>query len=110
MPRLGVVVECEGGRVELNNYVLPTIYHSVNVCTRDGKSRVEKVYTFGDAGVDAKGEDWWMTHRYQLEAFVDRLKGRKPQTWVSADDSVKNMEWIEKIYEEVCVALRSTIY
>ena len=109
-PRLGVVVECEGGTVELNNYVLPTIYHSINVCrgARGGKSksncRVEKVYTFADAGVyGLKGEDWWMTHRYQLEAFVDRLKGRKPQMWVYAEDSVKNMEWIEKIYDAVRV-------
>ncbi len=42
-------------------------------------------------------------YRFQLEAFVDKLKGRKPQTWVSAEDSISNMESIEKVYEKVSV-------
>jgi predicted dehydrogenase len=101
MPRVGVTVECEGGKVELYNFVLPTIYHSIKVYLHDKTTRVEKVYKFTDAGVDAKGEEWWMTYRYQLEAFVDRLRGRTPQTWVDMQDSVANIEWIEEIYAKV---------
>lgn len=40
-------------------------------------------------------------YRYQLEAFVDKVKGRTPQTWVTAEDSIANMEAIEKVYEKV---------
>ena len=100
-PRISVAVECEGGKVDVFNFVMPTLYHSIKVHVRDGATRVEKVYSFKDVGVDAKGEDWWTTYRYQLEAFVDRIKGRTPQTWVDMQDSVANMEWIEKIYAKV---------
>jgi predicted dehydrogenase len=105
MPKIGVVVECEGGEIKMFNFVAPTYYHWITVHTRDGtkqNSRTEKVYKFVDAGVDAKGEEWWTTYRYQLEAFVDRLKGRTPQAWIDEKDSVANMEWIEKIYSKVC--------
>ena len=40
-------------------------------------------------------------YRYQLEAFVDKVKGRTPQTWVTAEDSIANIEAIEKVYEKV---------
>jgi hypothetical protein len=100
-PRVDVTVECEGGKVELYNFVQPTMYHSIKVHKHDKTTRVEKVYKFTDAKMDGKGEDWWTTYRYQLGAFVDRLKGRTPQTWVDMQDSVANMEWIEKIYAKV---------
>lgn len=41
-------------------------------------------------------------YRHQLENFVDKVKGREPMHWMDADDSVANMEWIERIYEKVC--------
>jgi hypothetical protein len=40
-------------------------------------------------------------YRYQLEAFVDKLRGRNPEHWFDAQDSITNMEWIEAIYKEV---------
>ncbi|KAK7019023.1 NAD(P)-binding protein [Favolaschia claudopus] len=46
----------------------------------------------------AKGEDWWDYYRYQLEAFVDKVQGRVPQTWVDGNDTVANMKWVEAIY------------
>ena len=39
--------------------------------------------------------------RYQLEAFVDKLRGRDPEHWIDAQDSITNMEWIEAVYKEV---------
>jgi hypothetical protein len=40
-------------------------------------------------------------YRYQLEAFVDKLRGRDPEHWFDAQDSIANMEWIEAMYKEV---------
>jgi hypothetical protein len=40
-------------------------------------------------------------YRYQLEAFVDKVRGRDPEHWFDAQDSIANMEWIEAIYKEV---------
>lgn len=42
-------------------------------------------------------------YRYQFEAFMDKLRGRTPQHWYDASDSIANMVWIEKVYEEVCL-------
>ncbi|KAL0566394.1 hypothetical protein V5O48_015618 [Marasmius crinis-equi] len=103
VPRVSALVECESGSVEIYNYVIPTFYHSITIVSRGGEkktTRTEKVYKPSDAGWDWKGEDWWFTYRYQLEAFMDKLKGRTPQTWVEKEDSITNMEWIEKVYEK----------
>ncbi len=97
-------VVCEGGEAELFNFVMPTFYHTITV-KKDGKVRKEKVYApVQKDGVKAKGEEWWTTYRYQLEAFVDRVQGRdagKQVAWVTKEDSIANIEWIEKIYEKV---------
>ncbi|THU80558.1 NAD(P)-binding protein [Dendrothele bispora CBS 962.96] len=106
LPQVSSTVECEGGQVHIMNFVLPTLYHTIKVTKKksgnDGKTetetRIEQVYNFADGKMEGKGEDWWLTYRYQLEAFVDKIKGRTPQTWVSKEDSVANMEWIERVY------------
>jgi hypothetical protein len=41
------------------------------------------------------------SYRHQLEAFVDKVRGREPQHWVSGEDSVANLHWIEQIYHKV---------
>jgi hypothetical protein len=102
MPHNAIIVECEGGKIELSNYMLLTLYHSIIVSLRNGTSRVEKAYTFEHGVLGDREENWWMSYRYQLETFVDRLKGKMPQTWVTPQDSAANMEWIEKIYGKVC--------
>ncbi|KAG9315749.1 NAD(P)-binding protein [Chiua virens] len=95
---LYVLAECERGSVKLFNFPMPTIFHTITVSPTGGKTRTEKAYKFPPSS-GFKGEDWWTTYRYQLEAFVDRVKGRTPTSWMSAEDSIANMEWIEKIYD-----------
>ncbi|PFH51856.1 hypothetical protein AMATHDRAFT_58388 [Amanita thiersii Skay4041] len=99
-PSITAKVECEGGLIEVYNFVLPTFYHSITIRKNGEKSRTEKVYTFEDGKMRGKGEDWWTTYRYQLEAFVDKLQGRTPDTWIEKEDSISNIEWIERIYEK----------
>ncbi|KAJ3890485.1 NAD(P)-binding protein [Lentinula edodes] len=110
--KMWVVVKCDAGDVGVQNFVLPTFWHSIHVSNKVGggtttttTKRVEKVYKFADdhsKDLDL-GEDWWLTYRYQLEGFVDKLQGRTPQTWVTREDSIANMQWIENIYEKVRV-------
>ena len=99
---ISVHVVCEQGVVHMLNFPMPVIYHYITVTPHGGRPRTEKAYSF-PPGASAKGEEWWSTYRHQLEAFVDKVRGRAPQTWVSREDSIQNMFWIEKIYEEVCV-------
>ncbi|KAH8111016.1 NAD-binding protein [Phellopilus nigrolimitatus] len=102
VPDMKFVATCEGGTVELFNYVMPHSYHSITVTPSRGKRRVEKAYTYADG----LGEDWWSSYRYQLEFFVDKVRGREPRLWMEGDDSVSNMEWIEKIYEKTGLGSR----
>ncbi|PPQ63799.1 hypothetical protein CVT24_009794 [Panaeolus cyanescens] len=103
-PEVRMTVDCERGTIEMFNFVLPTIYHSITVKVRGSATRVEKMYTRHGQ----KGEDWWTTYRYQLEALVDQIKGREPQTWLTKEDSVANMKWIEKVYEKSGLGIRPT--
>lgn len=93
-PQVRVVVDCEIGSINMFNFVMPTLYHSITVKIRGGHTRVEKVYQGG------KGEEWWTTWRFQLEALVDRLRGRETDTWLSKEDSVAVMELVEKVYNK----------
>ena len=102
-PDISVRAVCEQGSVELFNFPMPVIYHTINVSLTGGKTRTEKAYKF-PLSSGLKGEEWWSTYRYQLEAFVDQVKGRTPNSWMTSEDSVANMEWIEKIYEAVCIS------
>lgn len=92
-PQIRVVVDCELGSIDMFNFVMPTLYHSITVKIRGGHRRVEKVYK-------GQGEEWWSTYRYQLEALVDRLRGRETKTWLSKEESVVVMEWIEQVYSK----------
>jgi hypothetical protein len=59
MPQLSVVVRCEGGEVRLFNFIMPTLYHWIEVSVRGGHKRVEKVYAFRED--KSGGETWWTT-------------------------------------------------
>ena len=87
-PQINVVVDCEIGSISMMNFVMPTLYHSITVKIRGGHTRVEKVYMGS-----GKGKEWWTTYRFQLEALVDRLRGRETETWLSKEESVLVMEW-----------------
>ncbi|PPQ99845.1 hypothetical protein CVT26_009342 [Gymnopilus dilepis] len=95
-PQIRVLVQGDKGSVDFFNFVLPTVYHSITVKTEGGKKRVEKVYK----AKEGKGDEWWTTWRFQLEAVVDHLRGRETDVWITKEDSIANMEWIENVYEK----------
>ncbi|KZW00995.1 NAD(P)-binding protein, partial [Exidia glandulosa HHB12029] len=70
MVRISMTVKCERGEVTLWNFGAPSLYHYISV----------------------------KTYRYELEAFVNKLRGRVPHHWVEGDDSVAQMEAIEQVY------------
>ncbi|KAF8522982.1 NAD(P)-binding protein [Gautieria morchelliformis] len=77
--------------------------HTTRYCNpKDGKKRVEKAYK----PKEGAGEDWWTTYRYQLEAFVDKVRGRTPHEWISAEDSINQMKAVELVYEKLGLPLR----
>jgi predicted dehydrogenase len=75
------------------------------------ESKSHKAYTYKEAGGDfanLPGEDWWMSYRYQLEEFVNKIKGRKTQFWITGENSVKQMKMIDMAYEKSGLGLRPT--
>ncbi|RYP42282.1 hypothetical protein DL767_000446 [Monosporascus sp. MG133] len=75
------------------------------------ESSSHKAYTFKEAGgqfVNLPGEDWWMSYRHQLEQFVNRIKSRKTQYWVTGEDSIKQMRMVDMAYEKSGLGLRPT--
>ncbi|EJD39255.1 NAD(P)-binding protein [Auricularia subglabra TFB-10046 SS5] len=105
LPRINMRVDCERGSVYIFNFVAPFAYHYISVTDAQGKTRTEKVYKPATAS-GKKGEEWWSTYRYQLEAFVDRIRGRTPDYWMEPEDSIAQMEAVEKIYEKSGLGVR----
>jgi predicted dehydrogenase len=105
--------------ITLNNFMGPHIWHRIDIQTtttyRDANDLVvrtekstesKKQYTWPEG--TGRGEDWWPTYRYMVEAFVDRVKGRESKAWVDGEDSVRQMESIDKTYERAGMAIRPT--
>ncbi|KAI1284296.1 hypothetical protein F5Y07DRAFT_393268 [Xylaria sp. FL0933] len=62
-----------------------------------------KAYTFREAGdqfAGLPGEPWWMSYGYQQEQFVNRVKGRETQAWISYEDSINNMKMVDMANEK----------
>ncbi|KZW02292.1 NAD(P)-binding protein [Exidia glandulosa HHB12029] len=101
MPKIEMKIECELGSVFFQNFVQPTPYHFITVKRHGKRATTEKVYSPGPLSQNKhKGEDWWSTYRYQLEAFVDKVRGREPVYWMTGEDSIKQMEAVEMVYRK----------
>lgn len=112
-PKISARVSGTRGTAELSNYPGPSLHHNITVVSSEqeggpSRKRTEKHY----------GNGWttWVSsycapsllrfenvrrYRYQLEAFVDKVRGRTPEHWYDAQDSIANMEWVEAVYNEV---------
>ena len=54
------------------------------------------------------GKEDWTTYRWQLEAFVEKIRAGKPEVWVSGEESTKQMKALDMIYEKAGLPLSST--
>ncbi|KAF8970151.1 NAD(P)-binding protein [Flammula alnicola] len=101
-PRNFLTVKCEYGEVKYLGAAMPHYFHSISVKPTKGSGRTEKVYK----PKDGPGEEWWSSYRYMLESFIDKLDGKEPKTWITADESVTQMEWIDATYLKAGLPLR----
>lgn len=101
-----IMVELEHAEVFFYNAMMPHIYHYIEVKDkRTGEKTKKQAYKGGPLWGD-RGEPWWSTYRYQLEAFVDRLRGREPVCWESNKDSLDQMKTIDEVYKKSGLPLR----
>jgi predicted dehydrogenase len=47
-----------------------------------------------------RSEMYWTSYRYQLEAFVAKVRGEEPPHWVDLDESIATMELVDAVYEK----------
>jgi predicted dehydrogenase len=77
---------------------MPHIYHNIKVTNKaTGSTHTFKHYKFGNKW-GPRGETWWSTYRYQLEAFIDKVRGKTPAYWIDPEDIVAEAELIDAIY------------
>lgn len=112
IPRLwelpSIRVETDLAEVYFYNAVLPHAYHYIAITIKEtGKTTYERMYKGGPLWKD-RGEAFWSTYRYQLEAFVDKLRGRHPVWWIENEGSIAQMKTVDAIYIESGLPLRPT--
>ncbi|KAI0147065.1 hypothetical protein GGR57DRAFT_264944 [Xylariaceae sp. FL1272] len=117
-------------KISFSNFVLPTYLHTITVNdhfevkkivshstpARPRKTwntkKTIKAYTWRDADVngteDQAGEAYWTPYRYQLEQFVNKIRGRSTPQWVDGDDSITTSKMIDMAYETAKLPLRPT--
>ncbi|KAF1941521.1 oxidoreductase domain-containing protein [Clathrospora elynae] len=110
-------------QIKLWNFMLPHMWHRIDIVTtttyRDASGKTvkeekstenKKAYKWPEgSGGDIKGEDWWSTYRYQLEEFVNKVKGREGSgVWVDGEESIRQMECTDRTYEKAGMLLRPT--
>lgn len=67
---------------------MPHLYHYIAISDKTtGKTTYEKHYK-GSQKTGEYGEDYWSTYRWQLECFVDKLRGQTPAHWVTNNSSI----------------------
>ncbi|KAF9477071.1 putative NAD binding Rossmann fold oxidoreductase [Pholiota conissans] len=101
-------VETDLAEIYFYNAVTPHIYHYIAITIKEtGKTSYESVYQGGPLWKD-RGKAFWSADRYQLEAFVDKIRGRRPVWWIDGEDSVAQMRTVDAIYRASGLPLRPT--
>ena len=83
-----------------DSFVGPHYFHAIAIQDKTtGVTSTQKHYNFGPKWGPI-GEVWWSTYRYQLEAFVDKIKGKQPKHWTEMDDALGMAEMTDRVYEK----------
>ncbi|EKM84097.1 hypothetical protein AGABI1DRAFT_110684, partial [Agaricus bisporus var. burnettii JB137-S8] len=101
-----ILVELEQADVFFYNAMMPHIYHHIEIRDkRTAEVTRRRAYTGGPMWGE-RGQQWWSTYRYQLEAFVDKLSGREVVCWESNRDSLNQMKTIDEVYRKSGLPIR----
>jgi hypothetical protein len=83
-----------------NSYVAPHLGHTLLIHNKvTGVSTKEYHYNAGPK-FGPRSEPYWTTYRYQLEAFIAKIRGEEPPCWIDLDESVATLKLIDQVYEK----------
>ncbi|KAM5464008.1 hypothetical protein MauCBS54593_007184 [Microsporum audouinii] len=108
-----IEVETDAAIIYFYNAMMPHIYHYISIT--DKRTGITE-YKTQSSGGPIWGERWttggkggksyWSTYRWQLEAFVEKVRGKEPICWVPWEDTVIQMECIDEIYKKAGMPVR----
>ncbi|EFR03400.1 NAD binding oxidoreductase [Nannizzia gypsea CBS 118893] len=108
-----IEVETDAAIVYFYNAMMPHIYHYISIT--DKRTGITE-YKTQSSGGPLWGERWttggkggksyWSTYRWQLEAFVEKVRDKEPICWVPYEDSIHHMECIDRIYRKAGMPVR----
>lgn len=114
-------IHLERAKIEYPSFVLPVFADGIIIHEKDehgkltGKSIAEKdlIEGFEQSYGSCGGQKWWTTYRWQLEAFVGKIRaiqnGKSWQgPWMTLDESVGQMEVIDSVYDKAGLPRRGT--
>ncbi|KAJ9628636.1 hypothetical protein H2203_002538 [Taxawa tesnikishii (nom. ined.)] len=111
-----IEVETDKAVIYFYNAMMPHLYHYISITDKTtGISTNQKQYSGGPIwgnvttsnGVKG-GSSAWSTYRWQLEAFVSKCQGKEPATWVTNEESIKQMKTIDACYDHAGMGKRPT--
>ncbi|KAK4557008.1 hypothetical protein LTR86_005989 [Recurvomyces mirabilis] len=105
-------IELDKAKISFPNFPGAWLQHSISV-TDKATGKVEKYSAYVDGPEwKGRGQRWWTTYRYQLEAFVkgvravqggktlDEVAKMDEISWVSLEESEAEIAIIDKVYEK----------
>ena len=108
-----IEVETDKAIIYFYNAMMPHLYHYIFILDKaTGKTTYKKQYSGGPIRGDVEtsgvkgGKSAWSTYRWQLEAFVSKVKGRQPTCWVTGEESITQMETIDMVYQKAGLPAR----
>lgn len=100
-----IEVETEKAIIYFYNAMMPHVYHFIAITEKaTGVTHYCKRYWAGSLWGNVMttggkgGKAYWSTYRWQLEAFVNAVRGEAPAYWIPNEESIIQMETIDAIY------------
>jgi predicted dehydrogenase len=117
LPRLlelpSIEVETNKAIIFFYNAMVPHLCHYISlVDKRTGRTEYRKQYYGGPSWGDAYttggkgGKPYWSTYRWQLEAFTEKVRGKKVPYFISGEENIAQMETIDAIYRAAGLPVR----
>lgn len=70
---------------------------------------IKKAYTLREAGIDRDSGPYWTPYKYQLDEFVNHVRGREGTgVWFNSEDGINQMKMTDMAYDKAGLPHRPT--